>query len=66
MHLQITVLRKTRRRDAEESLSFEHDDAGHRGGEQPSETAFLVPEGEEYRLRWFTPEIEVPRAVMQR
>jgi PhzF family phenazine biosynthesis protein len=25
-----------------------------------SETAFLVPEGGNYRLRWFTPEIEVP------
>jgi len=25
-----------------------------------SETAFLVPEGGEYRLRWFTPRIEVP------
>jgi PhzF family phenazine biosynthesis protein len=25
-----------------------------------SETAFLVPEGGDYRLRWFTPEIEVP------
>ena len=25
-----------------------------------SETAFLVPEGGAYRLRWFTPEIEVP------
>jgi PhzF family phenazine biosynthesis protein len=25
-----------------------------------SETAFLVPEGRDYRLRWFTPRIEVP------
>src|SRR5476651_1164080 len=25
-----------------------------------SETAFLVPEGDEYRLRWFTPAVEVP------
>jgi PhzF family phenazine biosynthesis protein len=25
-----------------------------------SETAFLVPDGGEYRLRWFTPEVEVP------
>jgi PhzF family phenazine biosynthesis protein len=25
-----------------------------------SETAFLVPEGIDYRLRWFTPEVEVP------
>jgi PhzF family phenazine biosynthesis protein len=25
-----------------------------------SETAFLVPEGEDYRLRWFTPANEVP------
>src|SRR5258708_4222094 len=25
-----------------------------------SETAFLVPEGGDYRLRWFTPAIEVP------
>ncbi|HEY1773749.1 MAG TPA: PhzF family phenazine biosynthesis protein [Gammaproteobacteria bacterium] len=25
-----------------------------------SETAFLVKEGEDYRLRWFTPELEVP------
>jgi len=25
-----------------------------------SETAFLVREGEDYRLRWFTPELEVP------
>src|SRR5258708_30316553 len=25
-----------------------------------SETAFLVPEGGDYRLRWFTPVIEVP------
>ena len=25
-----------------------------------SETAFLVPEGGEYRLRWFTPGLEVP------
>lgn len=25
-----------------------------------SETAFLVPEGSDYRLRWFTPEVEVP------
>lgn len=25
-----------------------------------SETAFLVPEGNDYRLRWFTPEVEVP------
>src|ERR1051325_570596 len=25
-----------------------------------SETAFLVPEGSEYRLRWFTPAVEVP------
>jgi PhzF family phenazine biosynthesis protein len=25
-----------------------------------AETAFLVPEGEEYRLRWFTPATEVP------
>lgn len=24
------------------------------------ETAFLVPEGEHYRLRWFTPTVEVP------
>jgi PhzF family phenazine biosynthesis protein len=24
------------------------------------ETAFLVPEGDEYRLRWFTPTVEVP------
>ncbi len=25
-----------------------------------SETAFLVPEGSDYRLRWFTPQVEVP------
>ena len=25
-----------------------------------AETAFLVPEGADYRLRWFTPLIEVP------
>ncbi len=25
-----------------------------------AETAFLVPEGEHYRLRWFTPRLEVP------
>ncbi len=25
-----------------------------------AETAFLVPEGEDYRLRWFTPTVEVP------
>jgi PhzF family phenazine biosynthesis protein len=25
-----------------------------------SETAFLVPEGADYRLRWFTPKVEVP------
>jgi predicted PhzF superfamily epimerase YddE/YHI9 len=25
-----------------------------------SETAFLVPAGEEYRIRWFTPAVEVP------
>ncbi|MBC6982164.1 PhzF family phenazine biosynthesis protein [Caulobacter sp. 17J80-11] len=25
-----------------------------------SETAFLVPEGRDYRLRWFTPRVEVP------
>jgi PhzF family phenazine biosynthesis protein len=25
-----------------------------------AETAFLVPEGEHYRVRWFTPKIEVP------
>jgi predicted PhzF superfamily epimerase YddE/YHI9 len=25
-----------------------------------SETAFLVPEGSDYRLRWFTPKVEVP------
>jgi PhzF family phenazine biosynthesis protein len=25
-----------------------------------SETAFLVPEGRDYRLRWFTPAVEVP------
>src|SRR5262245_58933213 len=25
-----------------------------------SETAFLVREGEDYRLRWFTPAVEVP------
>jgi len=25
-----------------------------------AETAFLIPEGEEYRLRWFTPVLEVP------
>src|SRR5262244_637388 len=25
-----------------------------------SETAFLVPDGDDYRLRWFTPKIEVP------
>lgn len=25
-----------------------------------SETAFLVPEGSDYRLRWFTPSLEVP------
>ncbi len=25
-----------------------------------SETAFLVPEGDDYRLRWFTPGVEVP------
>jgi PhzF family phenazine biosynthesis protein len=25
-----------------------------------SETAFLVPEGADYRLRWFTPSVEVP------
>jgi PhzF family phenazine biosynthesis protein len=25
-----------------------------------SETAFLVPEGGDYRLRWFTPRVEVP------
>ena len=25
-----------------------------------SETAFLLPEGAEYRLRWFTPQVEVP------
>jgi predicted PhzF superfamily epimerase YddE/YHI9 len=25
-----------------------------------AETAFLVPDGEDYRLRWFTPTIEVP------
>jgi PhzF family phenazine biosynthesis protein len=24
------------------------------------DTAFLVPEGDSYRLRWFTPTIEVP------
>ena len=25
-----------------------------------AETAFLVPEGRDYRLRWFTPKVEVP------
>lgn len=25
-----------------------------------AETAFLVPEGDDYRLRWFTPNVEVP------
>src|SRR5580692_5632962 len=25
-----------------------------------AETAFLVPEGADYRLRWFTPAVEVP------
>src|SRR5690349_2602844 len=25
-----------------------------------AETAFLVPDGEDYRLRWFTPRVEVP------
>ena len=25
-----------------------------------AETAFLVPDGGEYRLRWFTPKVEVP------
>src|SRR5579864_6031682 len=25
-----------------------------------AETAFLVPEGSDYRLRWFTPRVEVP------
>ncbi|MEI8033812.1 MAG: PhzF family phenazine biosynthesis isomerase, partial [Chlorobiaceae bacterium] len=25
-----------------------------------AETAFLVPEGGDYRLRWFTPTVEVP------
>ena len=25
-----------------------------------SETAFLVPDGSDYRLRWFTPLVEVP------
>ena len=25
-----------------------------------AETAFLVPEGDDYRLRWFTPTTEVP------
>jgi PhzF family phenazine biosynthesis protein len=25
-----------------------------------AETAFLVPEGDDYRLRWFTPAVEVP------
>src|SRR6202035_4034371 len=25
-----------------------------------AETAFLVPEGVDYRLRWFTPTVEVP------
>ncbi|MFD2262686.1 PhzF family phenazine biosynthesis protein [Lacibacterium aquatile] len=25
-----------------------------------AETAFLVPDGEDYRLRWFTPKVEVP------
>ncbi len=25
-----------------------------------SETAFLVPAGEDYQLRWFTPAVEVP------
>ncbi|NEX93812.1 PhzF family phenazine biosynthesis protein [Caulobacter sp. 17J65-9] len=25
-----------------------------------SETAFLVPQGRDYRLRWFTPKVEVP------
>jgi PhzF family phenazine biosynthesis protein len=25
-----------------------------------SETAFVVPEGESFRIRWFTPTVEVP------
>ena len=25
-----------------------------------AETAFLVPEGDDFRLRWFTPAVEVP------
>ena len=25
-----------------------------------AETAFLVPDGQDYRLRWFTPGVEVP------
>ena len=25
-----------------------------------AETAFLVPDGRDYRLRWFTPMVEVP------
>src|SRR5690348_8397080 len=25
-----------------------------------SETAFIVPQGDDYRLRWFTPTVEVP------
>ena len=29
-----------------------------------AETAFLVPEGDDYRLRWFTPTREVPRALV--
>ena len=25
-----------------------------------AETAFIVPQGEDYRIRWFTPTVEVP------
>ena len=29
-----------------------------------AETAFLVPQGRDYLIRWFTPEVEVPPAAM--
>src|SRR4029450_5495884 len=29
-------------------------------GDNLAETAFIVPQGEDYRLRWFTPTVEVP------
>lgn len=52
-------------------MLFDHDPSAERCQALAAENnlarmAFLVPQGEDYRIRWFTPAVEVPAGLAMR